>query len=265
MWPVAEITFLEGFRSRVLYGIFLFSIFVMILSIVFANFFMHDIGKIAVDFNLSAISLAGLLMAFSISVNLIAQDLDKKTIHFVLSKPISRSRYILGKYFGILGLTTVAYLILSLISGLALLFIHFQSPDYFKEFRVSAYILAILLDLVKLGLLNAVILFFGTITTSGFINTLFAIGVYIIGQTMSEVVRFLSLDSTSEVSPLVQLVVTTTRYLVPNFELFDIKVLAAHGIFPEPTDVFFFVCYGALYSVTLLFAASLVFERKEFA
>lgn len=265
MWPIAKITFLEGFRSRVLYGIFLFALFVMVMSIVFANFFMQDIGKVAVDFNLSAISFAGLLICLSVSINLISKDLDKKTIHFVLSKPISRSAYIFGKFFGITLIVLFAYVILTLLSGLVLMYLKYDSAEYFGMFSWAAYLQAIYFDLLKISLLNAIIILFSTVTTSSFLTMLLSISIYIVGQTISDVVGFIQLQTTNAgLATSTRQIIDIIKYLVPNFSAFDFKVISAHGMLISVAEFFTFSAYGLCYLLLVLLSAAGIFSRKEF-
>lgn len=264
MWPVAVITFLEGIRSRVLYGIFLFSLFVMILSIVFSNFFMQDIGKVAVDLNLSAISFAGLLIALSLSVNLIAKDLDRKTIHFVLARPVSRQGYLLGKYLGLMLITLFAFALLTACSCLSLLFLKANNVGYFDTFRWSSYFQAIYFDLVKIGVFNSVIILFSTLTSSSFITMLFSVSIYIAGQSISEVVNFIELNTSGvEIAGSVEVAINVVKYVVPNFEVFDFKVISAHGHLVPASDFLSISAYGIIYSLIMLACSSLVFGRKE--
>ncbi|OQY16937.1 MAG: hypothetical protein B6I36_09615 [Desulfobacteraceae bacterium 4572_35.1] len=265
MWPIAKITFLEGFRSQVLYGIFLFALFVMVMSIVFSNFFMQDIGKVAVDFNLSAISFAGLLICLSVSINLISKDLDKKTIHFVLSKPISRTSYVFGKFFGISLIVLFAYLILTVLSGLVLMYLKYDSAQYFGMFSWAAYLQAIYFDLLKISLLNGIIILFSTVTTSSFLTMLLSISIYVVGQTISAVVGFIQLQTTDTgFATCTQKIIDVVKYLVPNFSAFDFKVISAHGMLVTPGEFFSFTAYGLCYLLLVLLAAAGIFSRKEF-
>ncbi len=265
MWPLAVITFWEGVRSRVLYGIFLFSLFIMALSFIFVNFFMKDIGKIAVDFNLSAISFAGLLIAVSLSVNLIAKDLEKKTIYFVLSKPISRPCYILGKYAGITLLVLFAYLLLGLLSAITLFLLKSQYGQYFLDFSWMAYLQGIYFDFLKISLLNAVILFFSTFASSSFIVLLFSICTYIVGQSISEVINFLGMDHRSLIinDEIVKYTIDAIKYMLPNFGFFDFKIQAAHGMLANWQDTLLISGYGLFYIGMLLCFATYLFSRKE--
>ncbi len=264
MMALMRVTFLEGVRSRILYGIFLFALFVVFLSIVFANFFMQDLGKVAFDFNISAITLAGLLISASLSVNLIAKDLDKKTIYFVLSRPISRMQYIFGKYLGLLAVFLFAYLVLTLVSGLALVLLKNLHANYFDSFSWLAYLQAVYFDFIKIMVLNAIIVLFGVITTSSFVNLLFTVSIYIMGQSISDVINFLSLERGQDaVTPAIKGVIAGVKYLVPNFEAFDFKVISAHGQLIGWGDFFLFTGYGVVYALLVLCLAALIFQRRE--
>ena len=265
MWPVAVITFLEGVRNRVLYGIFIFSLIVIFLSIIFANFFMQEIGKVAVDFNLSAISLAGLLVSLSLSVSLISKDLDKKTIYFVLSKPVSRAGYVLGKYLGLIFLVFFSYMILTALTCLALWFLKLQYGPYFSGFNWLAYFQAVFFDYLKIAMFNAIIVLFSTITTSSFITMLFSVLIYVVGQTITDVVNILTVNiSGQETSPIVKSVIEISKYIVPNFSAFDFKVISAHGILVNLNEALSVTLYGVFYSAIVLFAAAIIFSKKEF-
>ena len=86
------LSFKEGVRDRALIGIGLFALFMMSGALVVVSLFMRELHKVSVDINLSAITFAGLLLTFFVSINLISKDIDKHTIYCVLSKPFSRSQ-----------------------------------------------------------------------------------------------------------------------------------------------------------------------------
>ena len=264
MWSLIAITFLEGVRSRILYGIFLFAIFVVFLSIIFANFFMQDLGKVAVDFNLSAITFAGLLISASLSVNLISKDLDKRTIYFVLSRPITRVQYVWGKYLGLLTVFLFAYLLLTGISSLALVYLKAEHAQYFDSFNWLAYLQAVYFDFIKIMVFNAIIIFFGVITTSSFVNLLFSVSTYIVGQSISDVINFISIGRGQEnVTPTIEWLISVVKYIVPNFEAFDFKVISAHGMLVSASEFGYFTLYGVVYSATVLCFAAMIFKKKD--
>ena len=147
---LARITFKEGIRNRSLYGILLLALFLLGLNIAVAGFFMRDVGKVTVDMNLSALSLSGLLLVLFVGVNLMAKDIDRKTIHLVLSKPISRGQYIWGKYLGIQMFVLVSMGLLLVFSLATVGLLKALYPAYFGSFSWWVYLLACLFTYLKM-------------------------------------------------------------------------------------------------------------------
>ncbi len=261
MTQVCLITFLEGVRNRVLYAIVVFSVIIMFLSAVFSRFFMQDLSKVVADFNLGAMSLAGLLISFSVSVGLVAKDLDRRTIYFVLGRNISRRRYIFGKFAGLALLLVSAYGIIFLLTHVPILLMKSAMPAYFKGFSWDAYALAAFADLVKCVFLNAVIIFFSSFVTASFTVLIFSILIYIAGQSLAEVLSYVS---SSEIYASLDDFLSIIKYLVPDFSSLDYKTVAANGIMP-PMDIYAgSIAYALVYSAVLIVLAGIIFSRREF-
>ena len=62
---VALLSYKEGLKQRLLYGIMLFALVMMLASVLLSGLYMRDIAKITLDFCLAAISIGGLLVPFS--------------------------------------------------------------------------------------------------------------------------------------------------------------------------------------------------------
>ncbi len=204
-------------------------------------------------------------MTFFVSINLISKDIDKHTIYCVLSKPFSRSQYIWGKYLGIMLLIFAAFCILTLCSSVTIFFIKSQYEVYFKGFSWLEFYKAIYAELLMFFLLNAIVVFFSTITTSSFITLLFSISTYIAGQTIEEVVLFLKTRNAVDIalSESVNTIIDIAQYILPNLSVFDLKVQSAHAITISYGYLFAITGYSVIYSVILLLSASLIFNRRE--
>lgn len=259
------LTFKEGIRDRALIGIGLFALTMMGGALVVVSLFMRELHKVSVDINLSAITFAGLLLTFFISINLLSKDMDKYTIYCVLSKPFSRSQYIWGKYLGIMLLMSAAFCILTLCATLTIFIIKSQFGLYFKNFVWLEFYKAVFSEFLMFFLLNAIVIFFSTITTSSFITLLFSIATYIAGQTIEEVVLFLKSQYAGEMvmSETIRTVIDIAQYVLPNLSVFDLKLQSAHAITISYGYLLNITAYSFVYSAILLFAASLIFNRRE--
>src|SRR3972149_5590549 len=117
VWSVALITFKEGIKNRVIFGIFIIALLLFAATTILITLFMRDIVKVAVDLSLYTVYFAGLLTLLFIGVNLFGKDLDKRTIYMVISRPISRSEYLIGKFSGIVMLAFAVVAFLGILSA----------------------------------------------------------------------------------------------------------------------------------------------------
>ncbi len=134
-------------------------------------------------------------------------------------------------------------------------------PAYFKGFSWDAYALAAFADLVKCVFLNAVIIFFSSFVTASFTVLIFSILIYIAGQSLAEVLSYVS---SSEIYASLDDFLSIIKYLVPDFSSLDYKTVAANGIMP-PMDIYAgSIAYALVYSAVLIVLAGIIFSRREF-
>ena len=99
---IAINTFKEAVRNRVLYVLLFFSVLIMFGAWVASTLSIDDETKIVRDLGIGAINFISVLIAVFVGIGLVYNDLDKKTIYTIVSKPIHRWQFLLGKYFGLL-------------------------------------------------------------------------------------------------------------------------------------------------------------------
>ena len=263
---LAILTFKEGIRERAIYGIGLAALLFSSVSIPITGFFMRDLDKISVDFNLAAVSFSSLLLLFFVSVNLLAKDMERKTLFFVLSKPFSRGEYILGKLGGLIVLSTTAVGVLSVAAFASVLITKNIYPQHFGHFTWTGFFIAIYGHILMLVLLNAIVVFFSTLTSSAFLTLLFSVSTYIAGQTIEEV--YLFLQHQTETVPLSGFVKTTIdilHYAAPNLSVFDLKAMAAHSLPVSATYILAITLYALVYSGLLAGASTFIFGKRNFS
>ena len=267
LWPVALITFKEGIRNKALYGITLIALMLFGATALIATMIPREVGKVSIDMALSTISFTVLLLVFFVGINLIAKDLDKRTIYTVLSRPISRSQYIFGKFLGMALFIIVTMSALSLMAMASIVLLKATHAEFFGRFSWSLITLAILFNMLMLILLSAISFFFASFTTSSFITLVLTIITYIIGHSISGV-KALVESSPQEigitVSPVTLKMVKAAYYLFPNLSLFDIKLQAAHALTVTSSFVMWTVVYGLVYIALAITLAALIFRKKEF-
>jgi ABC-type transport system involved in multi-copper enzyme maturation permease subunit len=265
-WPIALITFKEGIRNRAIYGIFLMALMLLIVNSLLCSMIPQEVGKVAVDIALSTVYFSGLLLVFFVGINLMAKDLDRRTIYMVISRPISRSQYIIGKFFGMVLLIIAAMFFLSMFAVLSIFLIKVSYPGYYPRFSWPMVLLALAFSVVPLILLSAMSFLFASFTSSSFITLVLTMIAYIIGRSSYDVKALVESPEavSAHASPVVVKLVQIAYYLFPNLSIFDIKTQAAHDLAIAPSYILWAILYGVVYTSLVVACAALIFRRREF-
>lgn len=115
IFTIAANTFTEAIRQPVYLIILGCSLCLILLSPYFTMFVMLENNKMVKDMGLSTILVTGLLLSAFSASSVIYKEIENKTILTVISKPVSRFSFILGKYLGLSGGLLVAQYLLTLV------------------------------------------------------------------------------------------------------------------------------------------------------
>lgn len=266
-FAIALLSFKEGLRQRLLYGVVIFSLLIMVMSVLISGLFMRDISKIILDFCLSAINIGGLLVPFFLAVDLLSKDIERKTVFVILARPVSRAQYIIGKFSGIVLLTSIVMFVLACTALISvwcgkLLY----GGHFFENFSIFPVLVAIFYSWLGIVVLNALVVLWCAITTSSFLATLLTLFTYLIGQSIDDVVRFLSVETAGvKISESVRWTIRGIKYVFPNLSIFDLKLQAAHGLILPVNELSFISLYAVAYLTAVLALAVIVFQRRDLA
>jgi ABC-type transport system involved in multi-copper enzyme maturation permease subunit len=111
---IARNTFTECLRQPVYVVVLLAATLATILNLYLAAYTLSDDNKMLVDMGLSTLFVACLLLAAFSATGVLSEEIENKTVLTVISKPVSRPLFVIGKYVGVAAAIAVAYWILSL-------------------------------------------------------------------------------------------------------------------------------------------------------
>ncbi len=267
LWPIAFITFKEGIRNKAVYGVMLLSLFLLSTNFFMAGIVIKDMGKITVDLALSSVSLAGFLIVFFVSINLMAKDLDRRTIYTILSRPVSRARYMVGKFLGMVLLLAVLLLLVSIAALLSILVfkLYFQTGS--ERFTWSTIMLSLFFILLSYVVLTALAFLFSSFASTSFTTLILTLISYLIGQSLEEMRTLIGISQKglTSIPAITKDIFAAAYYLFPNLSLFDLKLQAAHGLYIPWSYALWTTAYGVIYACLALAFAALIFKRREFA
>jgi ABC-type transport system involved in multi-copper enzyme maturation permease subunit len=248
---IALNTFKEAVRDRILYLLLFFAAAAIILSRILALLTVGDRTKIIKDVGLASISFFGALMAILIGTGLVYKEIEKRTIFTLISKPIHRYEFLLGKFFG---------LILTLFIMLACMSVIFLALVFFHTFKIEwALLAAIVFNFLELILITAVAIFFSSFSTP-ILSSLFSLGFYLIGHFSWSLETLIKKIRPGVARTLIQVLYT----ILPDLENFNIKTEVVHGL-PLPASLFLYsTAYGLIYAAFILALAVFIFQRRDF-
>jgi ABC-type transport system involved in multi-copper enzyme maturation permease subunit len=266
LWPIALITFKEGIRNKAIYGILIMALMLLFINSLLCSMIPQEVGKVAVDIALSTVYFSGLLLVFFVGINLMAKDLDRRTIYMVISRPISRSQYIFGKFCGMVLLILAAMVILGTFAVLSIFLIKLTYPGYYQRFSWPMVILALAFSVLPLIMLSAMSFLFASFASSSFITLVLTMITYIIGRSSYDVKALVesALATSIAPSPVTVILVKIAYYVFPNLSVFDIKTQAAHGLAVDGSYIMWAILYAVVYTSLALAIAALIFRRREF-
>lgn len=253
MLNIAINTFKEIIRNKFLYIILVFAFLFIIFSLLLWKLTIWENDKVIVDFGISMIEIFWLIWVLFVWSQLLFKEIEWKTIFLILSKPIQRWEFILGKF---LWFWFVIFIIIFLQSILYLWVL------YFKWITIDLLILISLIFIFfKLIILIWIVLFLSTFM-SNILTIIISILIYFISHSFS-----LLLDLALKIKSIfLEIFIRILQLLFPHFEALNTKdYIWSFEIAKFWIDYFLYnTLYSLLYIILILFFTVLIFNRKKF-
>ena len=170
-------TFREAIRNKVLYGVLGVVIAANLMAIVLGAMSLAEEARVARDVGLAGVSLFGALTAIVLGVSLLYAEIQKRTLQVVLSKPIERHEFVLGKYLGMA--VTLTLLVAAFAIALAGM-LRFSGMGF--DANVTK---AVLLGWMEVMVVAAIAIFFSSFSTP-FLSGAFTLGLFIVGRSWDD-------------------------------------------------------------------------------
>ncbi len=248
--PIAINTLREAVRNRLLYTLLFFAVAMIGFSVLIASLSYVEGERIIQDMGLASIRLFSVGIAIFVGIGLIHGEVERRTIYTILSKPVTRSEFLLGKFWGLLVTVWIQLVLMSLAFAAVSLLVG-------AGFHLG-HAAALFLVGVELMVIVAVATLFSSFTTP-MLSALFTLGIYALGH-LSRNLYFLGQQSDDE---SVQRAASLIYRVLPDLESFNLSLEAAHGLPISGGDVTLATLYGVAYSVVLLVLAAFIFHRRD--
>ena len=248
---IAQNTFREAVRDRVLAGIVIGGLLLIALTRVASPLAMGEGLRLTVDLSLSAITALGMLVILTVGSSLVAKEIDRRTIFNLLSRPLPRPMYLLGKWTGLTGALFAVAGVLGL--ALALLLAALGHGSFTPAIAEAVY-----LSCLELAVITSIAVMFSALSTP-VLSALYTLGLFLAGQWCEDLRTFAAHAPAS-----LKAVLDTIANLLPNLPLFNMRTLAAGGEVTSVTHLGLATLYAALYCGCVLMLGAAAFESRDF-
>ena len=251
---IALNTFRESVRDRVLYNLILFVLILIGASVFVSELSLDQESEFILRLGLSLMLVFGAVIAIFIGVGLVFKEIDKRTIYNLLSKPVHRHEFIVGKFLGLCMTLLVNCVVMVIGIELALMYVNGGFVALQLTLLPAAYLI-----FLELAIVVAVALMFSSFSTP-MLAALFTFAVYVIGQLSGD----LRLAAELTDSAVTRVVLTALYYLLPNLANFGFINQASRGTVAPAAIVTWATVYAIIYISILLSAAVLIFQKRNF-
>jgi ABC-type transport system involved in multi-copper enzyme maturation permease subunit len=257
IWAIALNTFREAARIRVLYGILVLVLGSNLLALLLGQLSLNEPGRVARDVGLAGISLFGSLTAIFLGVFLLYTEIQRRTIHAIVTKPISRWEFVVGKYLGMVLVLSVLVGVFAL-AMIAMLAVQGTGVS-------SGVVKALVLSWFEVLTVAAIAIFFSSFSTP-FLSGIFALAMWVIGRLAPDLEA-----ATRLTAPAIRFTTKIALEIVPDVHLFavsgrtlDGSAVSVNGDFVPWSYVALASGHGLGWIIALVALAALLFHRRDF-
>src|SRR5580704_7297215 len=178
IWVVAKNTLKLEIKDKILYAIVVFGILYVFFSLFLAQLVLYELPMIK-SFGLTGIYFFNAIIALFLGTTSFFKDVDRKVVYFILSKPVSRAQFLLGKFFGL----CMVLLLTSAVLAVAYIGVVAYEGGGFDAMGL----LAIAMQFLEMMLFLAFAIFVSTFSSS-LLSIVYTSAVFFLGHVVSTLI-----------------------------------------------------------------------------
>lgn len=243
--------FREARRNRVTVVVFVFAFIMIFSSTVALDMTVATFERVMTDLGLGVMGLITAFLTIFLASGLIPKEIERRTIFMVLAKPVSRSLFIIGRYFG--NVLTV-YFITTVMTALfiAQLLLNGFTPHLTHWASIAGLCLqTLVLSAVAFALASS---------TSQLVTAVASASLYSIGHLAPDLYN---MAEKSKAEPL-RWLGKTLYYILPNLDRLNFSPRATYDDPVSLSELGLSTAYALGYSAVMLVIATWLFERRDF-
>lgn len=250
IYTIAYYTSKEIIKSKILLNVLMLGIFLSIITYVAFSFTYGEASRVALDFGLGILSLSSVGIAIFIGVGLLSKEIENRTVYMIVSRPVPRFAFIIGKILGLIVVLIINILLLSILTMLC----YFLAGGEYNSL-IAWSIIFTMIEAITVLLVVSVL----SLVTSPTMSVLFSLMIYISGHAISET----KLTTFAANAPGLMEALNFYHFVLPGFYKFSIKEFILYKQNIEWSYIASTLSYGFCYGIFLTILAIIIFDKKN--
>jgi len=248
---LARNTFREAVRDRILSAVLFFGGLLVAGAVVLAPLTLGEQDRVIRDLGLTSISLFAMLTIILVGTGMVYREIEHRTIQTILTHPVNRAQFILGKFLGLYGGVCLSIVVLAAIYlGVVAVFAGGWDPGL---------LLAVALTVAEAAIVTAVAIFFSSVA-SPLLSAVFTFFVFVSGHLAGDLKALAEQAGDAGVAKVVGLL-----YMVlPSLHQFDVRNNILSGVAIDSSQILHCFGYSATYCAAVILVTIFAFRRRDF-
>jgi Cu-processing system permease protein len=266
MWQHLTVAWRSGLRSRSFHALIILGALAMGAAYLASQFSGRQPGTIALDVGVSGIRFVVLLMTVFWCQELIAREVERRSVFLALAYPVPRSHYLIGRFLGIMALVFFALVILT---AMLWLFVGLAGREYIQgtPINLGSGLLATMFYIwVDTAVVAAFTLLVSTFSVTPLLPLALGFAFAVAARSLGQSLAFLR-DSNSmaaDLAPTYEPILKFFQWLIPDLSRLDMRATALYNHWPSASEMSGALLMSVFYIFILLSLATLVFGKRQF-
>ena len=280
---IALNTFTQLVRMKVFYFLLIFSVLIIGANLLFLNFTFEQELKILQDVSFGAMTLFASIFSIVGTALLIPKDIEDRTLYTILTKPVPRFEYLIGKLLGILFLVAVSLVLMSILF-FAVLYMRQHgilaeetnqfrgqpTPEQLSSLKETIFSQGLRLELIngviavflKASVAAAIALVVSTFASSTLFTIIVSLVIYFIGHAQSMALDYYFPEGDMH-GALQRFIAGIVAIIFPNLQMFNVVDGIVSGQSVPVNVMFRLTGLTGFYLCIYSFVSWILFAKKE--
>ncbi len=265
MWQFMLSAGRAGLRSRSIQAILILGALLMGIAYLSASFSPRQPQTVALDVGLSGLRITLVLFALFWVQELVAREIERRTVLFALTYPVPRGRYMVGRFLGIAGLLALAAVLLGLLLWLVVLVLGKGYEQGFAVVLGVPYWSSVAGLWVDAVVVAAFAVWVATFSTVPMLPLALGLAFAIAGKSLGAVAEYLAKGADGDPALMrFAPIIDAIQWVLPDLSRLDWRAWPMYGLAPDSQAVALGLLMAASYMGLLIALAVITFTRRDF-